>query len=329
MKRLAVVTIVALTLGFTACGTAEEQTVVAEFADVGDLVVRANVQQSDAVVGTIRSIDLVERSGQWLASVEMRIDPETEITSTTKAVVRSTSLLGEKYVDLVPGPKGEPLGERPIPIRQTAKAPDLEAVFAQLGGILESGALEDLAALSSASAMILEGQENNLGVVLDKTANLVSSLASQKDAIGAALGDLSSASRTLADRSQTLDRALDVSDDALSIIASQQGELDELLVELDRIGGPLARLTRAHQDDIDAQLRDLNQIVPKLYEVRSTLEHAVEVLPRFTSLFARAAPGDYVQLDVYVEALPIGTPTAAGASVSPNELAAIWLEATR
>jgi phospholipid/cholesterol/gamma-HCH transport system substrate-binding protein len=205
-------------------------------------------------------------------------------------------------------------------------------VFSQLGGILESGALEDLAALSTASAMILEGQEDNLGVVLDKTANLVASLASQKDAIASALTDLSSASRTLADRSSTLDRALDVSADALSIIASQQGELDELLVQLDRIGGPLGRLTRAHKDDVDAQLRDLNAIVPKLYEVRSTLEHAVEVLPRFTTLFARAVPGDYVQLDVYAEAFPIGTPNAAGASstrISSNELSAMWLEATR
>ena len=342
MRKLnGVVIVCALTLGGVACGAAEQQTVVAEFADVGDLVVRANVQQSDAVVGTIRSIDLVERTGQWHARVEMRIDPDTEVTSTTRAIVRSTSLLGEKYVDLVPGPQGEPLGDRAIPIRRTGKAPELEVVFAQLGGILESGALEDLAALSTASAMILEGQEDNLGVVLDKTANLVASLASQKDAIGAALSDLSSASRTLADRSQTLDRALDVSDDALSIIASQQGELDELLVELDRIGGPLGRLTRAHKDDVDAQLRDLNEIVPKLYEVRSTLEHAVEVLPRFTSLFARAAPGDYVQLDVYAEALPFGTPTSsarggtptsAGASASrssPGELSALWLEATR
>jgi phospholipid/cholesterol/gamma-HCH transport system substrate-binding protein len=314
-----------------ACGTAEQKTVIAEFADVGDLVVRANVQQSDAVVGTVRSIDLVERTGEWVARVEMDLDPETQVTDATTAVVRSTSLLGEKYVDLVPGGAGQRL-RGAIPTRRTAKAPELEAVFSQLGGILESGALEDLAALSSASAMILEGQEDNLGVVLDKTANLVASLSSQKDAIASALTDLSSASRTLADRSNTLDRALDVSADALSIIASQQSELDELLVQLDRIGGPLARLTKAHKGDVDAQLRDLNTIVPKLYEVRGTLEHAVEVLPRFTTLFARATPGDYVQLDVFAEALPVGTPTAAGASAgrtSPGELSALWLEPAR
>jgi hypothetical protein len=123
-----------------------------------------------------------------------------------------------------------------------------------------------------------------------------------------------------------------VSDDALSIIASQRSELDDLIVELDRIGGPLARLTRAHKDDVDAQVRALNTIVPKLHEARGTLEHAVEVLPAFTDLFARAAPGDYVQLDVYVEALPFGTPTSAASGAtraSATELSALLLEATR
>jgi hypothetical protein len=77
------------------------------------------------------------------------------------------------------------------------------------------------------------------------------------------------------------------------------------------VSAPLAALTRAHQQDIDAQLKALNKVVPKLYEVRATLEHAVRELPEFTTLFARAAPGDYVQLDVFAEAIPIGDPALA------------------
>ncbi len=310
MRKLTALALLVASVAF-GCGQGERETVVAEFLDVGDLVVRANVQQSDAVIGTVRSIDLVEEEERWIARVEMAIDPDTQVNTVTTAVVRSTSLLGEKYVDLVPNGAGEPLRGKAIPTQRSAKAPELEAIFAQLGAILESGALADLAALSTASAMILEGQEGSVGRVLDQTVKLIGSLASQREALASALGDLSSASRTLADRSGTLDRALDVSDDALSIIASQQSELDELLVQLDRIGGPLARLTRAHKHDIDAQLRAVNKIVPKLHEARGRLEHAVEVLPSFTELFARAAPGDYVQLDVYVEALPIGTPTSS------------------
>jgi phospholipid/cholesterol/gamma-HCH transport system substrate-binding protein len=309
----------------SACGSAGNKTVVAEFADVGDLVGRANVQQSDAVIGTVRAIDLVDRDGMWIAKVTLRVDPETRVTDATTAIVRSTSLLGEKYVDLVLGPRGgRPLPDGgTIPLSRTSKAPELEAVFSALGGLLQSGGLEDLARITTASAAILEGQEDHVGRVLDGTAKLLASIRSQKDALASGVADLAQAAKTLNGRTNTLARALDTSDDALSIVASQQSELDALVVQLDKLGKPLAELTRAHKADVDSQLKSLNKVVPKLYQVRSTLEHAVKELPPFTKLFARAAPGDYVQLDVFAEALPIGTPASG-----PASLQRMLLEAT-
>jgi phospholipid/cholesterol/gamma-HCH transport system substrate-binding protein len=262
--------------------------------------------------------------------VTLRVDPETRVPAGTRAVVRSTSLLGEKYVDLI-APKGstEPdIGEEVrIGVAHTAKAPELEALFSQLGAILQTSALEDLGAITTASAMILEGQEENVGKVLDQTAKLIASLASQKDALASALDDLASASRTLNDRRGTLDRALDVSDDALGIVASQQTQLEDLVVALDKLGAPMARLTKAHKSDINEQVEILNEVVPKVFEVRDTLADAVEKLPAFTKLFAEAVPGDHVQLDVYIEAFPIGTPTSA--PMTAQAIGAFLMEVTR
>lgn len=324
MRRLLLLAVLAAAMA-SACGSSGGRTIVAEFTDVGDLVPRANVQQSDAVVGTIRSIDLVQRGDEWVARVALRLDPDAKVTRGTRAIVRSTSLLGEKYVDLVAprGPGTELPDDAVIPVGNNAKAPELEAVFSQLGALLQSGGLEDLAKLTSASAMILEGREEDVGRVLDGTAKLLASLRAQKDALASGVADLASASKTLNARRDTLGKALDVSDDALSIVASQQHELDDLVVQLDKLGKPLADLTRAHKDDTDAQVKALNKIVPQLYGVRSTLEHALRELPDFTRLFARAAPGDYVQLDVFVEALPIGSPSEG------SSLEEMLLEATR
>ncbi len=326
MRRLHVlscVAVIALALG-ASCAPSGGRTIVAEFAQVGDLVGRANVQQSDAVVGSITGIDLVDRGDRWLARVEMRVQDDISVPEGSRAVVRSTSLLGEKYVDLVP--PAEPGGaELPdggvIPASATDKAPELEDLFSSLGAILQGGALEDLARLSTAGAMILEGQEENVGRVLDGTAKLVASLRREREALAAGLDELASASRTLAANSGTLDRALDVSDDALGIVAAQRDDLEQLVIELDKLAGPLAKLTREHSDDVDAQVRAVRNVVPKLYEVRKTLEDAVVKLPSFTKLFAEAAPGDYVQLNVLVEALPIDlTPTAASISMSLQDL---------
>lgn len=297
--------------------------VVAEFADVGDLVTRANVQQSDSVVGSVSSIELVDRDGKWIARVEMNVKEDTIAQEGSTAVVRSTSLLGEKYVDLVPPAEpGARLGpDDVIGLDSTSKAPELEDVFSQLGAILQGGALEDLARLSTAGAMILEGQEDNVGRVIDQTAKLVASLARERVALAGGLADLASASKTLAGGSETIARSLEVSDDALKLVADQHDDLEQLVVQLDRLAGPLGELTRQHGDDVDAQVRALNAIVPKLYEARDTLKAAVQKLPAFTKLFAEAIPGDYIQLDVLVESLPIAL-TAS----SPQDL---LLEATR
>ncbi|MGH2760318.1 MAG: MCE family protein [Actinomycetota bacterium] len=312
------------------CAPAGGRTVVAEFAEVGDLVSRANVQQSDAVVGSVRSIKLVDRGDAWVASVEMRLKDDVSVKEGSRAVVRSTSLLGEKYVDLVP-PADPVAGELPegavIPESATDKAPELEDLFSRLGAILQGGALEDLARLSTAAAMILEGQEENVGRVVDGTAKLVASLRREREALAAGLGDLASASRTLAESSGTLDRALEVSDDALAIVAEQRDDLEELVIQLDRLAGPLAKLTREHQEDVDAQVRAVRNIVPKLYEARKTLEDAVVKLPAFTKLFAEAAPGDYVQLNVLLEAVPIDL--SPSASSSETSLKDLLLEAAR
>lgn len=329
MRRIALAVAALFVLATASSCAGGGRTVVAEFADVGDLVTRANVQQSDAVVGTVASIDLVQRGGRDIAQVTMQVQERTRVTGATRAVVRSTSLLGEKYVDLVPSPDVDAprlADGGTIPLARTSKAPELEAVFAQLGALLQSGGLEDLARITTASAAILEGQEEVVGRVLDGTAKLIASIRSQKDALASGLGDLAETSGTLRSRTDTLVEALDVSDDALRIVADQRGELEALVTQLDELGAPLAELTRAHQQDVDAQVKALNTIVPKLYAVRDTLEHAVRELPEFTTLFARAAPGDYVQLDVFAEAIPIGTPAAAAASSS---LQRMLLEATQ
>jgi phospholipid/cholesterol/gamma-HCH transport system substrate-binding protein len=298
------------------CGGSGAKTLVAEFTDVGDLVSRASVQQSDAKVGSVESIKLVTRNGQWLARVTMRLRPDTQTPQGLRAVVRSTSLLGEKFVDLQvpPNPGPELPSGAVISAVDTGKAPELEEVFRQLGAILASGALEDLGTFINATAMIVENREADIGRALDGTAKLVAALRSQKDAIASALGDLNSAAVTLSGGSKTISHALSTSADALAIVAAQRDQLDRLIVQLDRLGKPLADLTRAHGRDTDQQVKDLNRIVPQLYAARDTLSKAVGRLPAFTKLFARAIPGDYVQLDIQIQ-MPLSVPLT-GSSAS-------------
>ncbi len=333
MRLTALLAACVLALGGAACASGDPITLVAEFENVGDLVVRANVQQSDAVVGTITSIELVQ-NGRWLARVTMRLEPGTPVPEGTGAVVRSTSLLGEKFIDLVPPPEVTSAtpnlpDDAVISADDTSKAPELEDAFVQLGGILASGALQDLGSLTTASAMILEGQEEELGRVLDGSAKLVASLSAQRDALAEALDRLRSTTGTLADRDETVKAFLSTSDDAVELLAGQRQQLDEVIVNLDRLGQSGARLMRDHREDVDRQIKALLEIVAAVHEGREALGGALGKLPDFTRLFAEVAPGDYIQLDVLTESpLPVGAASASSGEPEPPVASILW-SATR
>ena len=93
-------TILAVLVAFApACSRGEEPlTLTATFADVLDLVPRAKVQTNDVPIGTVTKIALSDGNE---AVVTMQVDPNTGLPAEVEAVLKQTSLLGERYVDLV------------------------------------------------------------------------------------------------------------------------------------------------------------------------------------------------------------------------------------
>jgi phospholipid/cholesterol/gamma-HCH transport system substrate-binding protein len=304
--------------GALGCTAARPMTLYAVFEDVGDLVTLSNVQQSDAVIGRVTKLEL----DGWNARVTMQLNDGVVLPQGTRAVVRSTSLLGEKFVDLEPPAGGPPGAARlrdgdTIGVTRTSKAPELEEVFSELGGILASGALSDLGALTTAAARIVEGQELQIGRVLDGTQLLVASLAAQRDALAEALDRLGSSASTLAGGTDTVNRFLQTSDQALSTLAAQRSQLEQLVVNLAHLGRPQAQFFDEYKDEVDRQLKALVAVIDKLHEARPQLDSALARLPQFARLFADAAPGDYVQLDVFIEGFPdLGGGSGAGSASS-------------
>ncbi len=81
----------------------------ATFDDVGDLVTGHSVQVADVRVGSITGIELTD---DYQALVTMRIKDDLDLPDNSVAVLRTTSLLGEKFIELRPPVDDE---GRPIP----------------------------------------------------------------------------------------------------------------------------------------------------------------------------------------------------------------------
>ena len=85
-------------------------TIYANFNDVGGLTPRGKVSMAGVTVGSIESINLDKNTFQAKVTMAIRSDVDT-IPADSAAVIRTSGLLGEQYIDISIGGDMESLSE--------------------------------------------------------------------------------------------------------------------------------------------------------------------------------------------------------------------------
>jgi phospholipid/cholesterol/gamma-HCH transport system substrate-binding protein len=238
-------------------------------------------------------------------------------------LIRSTSLLGERFIDLIP-----PQGEAPaatllrdgdvIPLERTERILGIDDALIRLGRLLEGGTTADLATLINSSATILRGREEALGQLFTDLRRSSGVLAGRAPDVAAAINNLDAAFHSFAAGSDTISRALSSSADATEILAEQQANLDRLVASLDRSSAVLARYMKATRPASDRALKDIRLILDQVMKTTGDLGKSLSALARFSDLWPRAFPGDYLQLDI-VQTLAEARPSDVSAATIAAE----------
>jgi phospholipid/cholesterol/gamma-HCH transport system substrate-binding protein len=291
----------------------ENPTVIAYFADAGDLVTKGSVQTSDVEVGRIDNIEMVNRDGELFAKVTMSIAPDVQIRSTSmSALVRQTSLLGEQFVELLPGaetgPYLSPDAVTVIPPERTDRRVDIETFLADLSGFIGQGGLQDLNRFTHAQALILQERSGEFGETIEELEEFTGILANRRLDIAAAIDSLANASTELASNRDTLDSFLDSLEDANRVLAQQGDKLGRLFRSLHTFGRFNVRFLREHQGAITRQFKALRPVLEGLAGAEDALRTDISQLNTFFRLFPKSfgggpggtGAGDYVQIDAVV-----------------------------
>lgn len=312
MRRVVVLAgvVVLLAAGLASCERAERPAeVVAYFTDAGDLVEGSQVQISDVEVGRVTGIRLVVAGGRMVARVEMEVDPGANVRSGgMRAVVRQTSLLGEQFVQLVPGTSGPPLSEAQrvtIPASRTDRRTDVESFLTDLAAFVGQGGIEDLNRFTHVQALILQDRGETFGRVIDELEAFTGVLARRKADLGAAVDHLASAAGTVAANRATLNDFVDSLAEANALLAEQAGGLRRLFAALSRFGRVNARFLARHERGIARQIRALRPVLDGVARVRGELASDLDALDDFVRLFGRSfgtgpggrGAGDYLQAE--------------------------------
>ncbi|GAA1189174.1 MCE family protein [Pseudonocardia alaniniphila] len=275
-----------------------------EFSDVVDLVPQSLVKVDDVSVGTVTDISV---SPTWTAMVSVLVNRDVALPADAQARIRTTSLLGEKFVELwrpqeAPGAVSPPriADGATIPLARTSRAAEVEEVLGALSLLLNGGGIAQIRTISSELNKALTGNEPEIRALLDDLDHLVGALDDRKTEITRALDEINRLSSTLNDRRDQIKTALDDLAPGLKELEAQRGQLVDMLQALDRLSGVATDVINRSRDDVLADLKLLQPILGKLAESGPDLVNSLELLPTFpfTDGSVDGFAGDYANLYV-------------------------------
>ncbi|WP_431987028.1 MCE family protein [Streptomyces griseoflavus] len=282
-------------------------TVTAEVQDVLSLVPHSAVKVNDVAVGRVTAVDLGR--DDWTARVTMEINGEVRLPAGAAARIEQSSLLGEKYVQLVAPARETGAGRLEdgsvIPVSRTGRDTEVEEVFGALSLLLNGGGVNQLKTITRELNTALGGREPAVRSMLKRVNALVTDLDDHRGDITDALDAVNRLSTTLATRKEDVGTVLTDLSPGLKTLEKQRGSLLTMLRSLDTLSGVAVATVDASKDDMIADLKALAPVLKSLADAGADLPDSLEVLLTypFTDEVLRGVKGDY--LNVYLDMVAV------------------------
>jgi len=267
------------------------------FDDVTGLEKDASVQIAGVEVGRVEDISL--KDGKAL--VTLRILPNVKLEKDAKAKIKAYGILGDKYVDIVPGTPGEEYIATGGDIVKTEQQADIDKLLSELGTI--AGDVMEVTASLRKAAGGAEGEEN-LRAIIENTRAITEDLSrivkQNDDKLNLMVDNLSEASMEMRRAFATLNNIVEKIDsgegtigqlvdnkDAFDNLNETLASLRDITDKINRGEGSVGKLINDEDtvDNLNASLKSLeksmdgiDRFVSKSEQFRTFLSYRGEYL---------------------------------------------------
>ena len=213
--------------------------ITARFTDVLDLVPQASVKVDDAPGGRVDKVVLAPDTHS--AVVHMSVNGTVRLPGNASAVLRQSSLLGEKFIELDTPAREKATGRLAegavIPVSRTNRNPEVEEVLGALSLLLNGGGVNQLKDITRELNNTFSGNEPQIRALLGRVDQLATELDGQRGDIVRAIDGLDRLAGTLKGQTGNLTNALDNLGPGLKVVTEQRDQLVGMLGSLDRLSG--------------------------------------------------------------------------------------------
>ncbi|MDG4862512.1 MlaD family protein [Streptomyces sp. T-3] len=319
--------------------------ITAEFRDVVSLFPHSAVKVNDVEVGRVTRIALADDG--WTARVTLKVNGGVHLPANAYANLEQSSLLGEKYVQLV---APDDMRVRPdlentragttaayaknqgrlrdgavIPVARTNRNPEVEEVFGALSMVLSGGGVQQIQTISSELSKALGGNEPEIRSMLRQINTTAKSLDKNKEHITAALDGMNRLSTTLATRDRKIGEILQELPPGLKVLSDQRTSLVTMLRALDSLSSVAVDTVDRTKADLVADLKALAPVLKNLADAGGDLPASLEVMFTypFTDEVLTGVKGDYLNVYLKIAAAPgteIVPPVRGGGGATRSSL---------
>lgn len=234
----------------------------------------ASVQIAGVEVGRVESISL--KDGKAL--VRLRIAPNVKLERDTVASIKTHGILGDKYVELYPGTRGEAYLGPGEQISRTERQTDIDRMLNQLSLIAD-----DIRGVTGSLNRVLAGQagEEKIASILtntrDLTHNLNKVIISNEEALHAALENTrqlaGNLNRVVTQNDEKVGEVMDTLKSAAREMEKTFAALSEITGGVNRGEGTLGQLVKDQttMDKLNRTLASLEEVTQKINEGRGSI----------------------------------------------------------
>jgi phospholipid/cholesterol/gamma-HCH transport system substrate-binding protein len=249
MKRVSLVMVGLVALSACSFGGPGPRTYRAEFSRAVQVFPAVKVRVLGVDVGVVTDIRNVRQGVQ----VTFRIDdPEVKLPADVGAAIVPMSLLGERYIQLVPAYSGGPSlpDGSVIPSSRTAVPSEPDELLRSLQDYLGGIDPKNVTSLVENLANVIEGKGEDVNRLVEHGAGVISALSEKRDDLGQLIVELNKLTLALSSRQAAIGRLIDNYGAVTGTLTENRRALEGTITGLNDAATELASLLVAHRNPL-------------------------------------------------------------------------------
>ncbi len=284
----------------------------ADFAEAGGLAAGDTVRVAGLVMGTVQDVTL---QGSHVA-VTFSVRHGGHLGTGTGAAIRTATVLGTRYLALLPGGPGTLPAGATIPLARTQSPYNLTEILSTLTTKASAINTGQLARSFDTIAATLAGAPPELRSALAGVRALSETIASRDAALGQLLQGASEVTGVLAQRSRQIGTLITDGNELLGTLYQRRAEIRLLLVNVTAVAGQLKGLALDNARQLGPALAQLQAVLALLNRNAGNITAAIAGLQRYAGGLGEVAGGGpwfyaYLQNIVPANLVPV-VPGALG-----------------